>query len=146
MDIRWVAGGFAVPLLAAGAVAFGVPKSSPPGSAQVPTTARAWTEQGLQGNTVIQGGVPLSLSNGKAAYVKPHAANAMLKLNFGYPLANKAGLDALIAQEARTHRYISREDLYNRFSPPTQQVGVLESWLTSQGFKVTHTGADRMGL
>ena len=112
----------------------------------MPTSARVWTEQGLQGSTVIQGGVPLSLSNGRASFVKPHPANAQLKLNFAYPIADRAGLDALIAQEARTHRYISREDLYTRFSPPTRQVGALESWLTSQGFKVTHTGADRMGL
>jgi photosystem II stability/assembly factor-like uncharacterized protein len=146
MEIRWVAGGFAVSLLAAGAVGLGVPESSPPGSARVPTSARVWTEQHLRGSTVIRGEVPLSLGNGKASYVKPHPADATLKLNFAYPLADRPALDALIAQEASSHRYISRDRLYARFSPPTGQVAALRGWLNANGLEVTHSGADRMQL
>ena len=146
MEIRWVVGGFAASLVVAGAVGLSIPKSSPSRTTTVPTQARVWTERSLQGNAVIRGEVPLSLTNGKASYVKPHPANARLRVNFGYPLADKAGLDALIAQESQSHRYISRDDLYSRFSPPTRQVGALESWLKSHGFTVTHTGADRMAL
>src|ERR1700755_1815156 len=113
MAIRWGDGGFAASLFAAGAVAVGGPKSTPSETtATVPTTARVWTEQGLKGSTVIQGEVPLSLGNGKASYVRPHPADAQLKLNFAYPLADRPGLDALIAQEARSHRYITRDQLY----------------------------------
>src|SRR4051794_12772639 len=146
MHIRWVAGGFAVSLLAAGAVAVSVPKSSPAGATTVPTEARVWTEQALKGSTVITGEVPLSLANGKASFVEPHPANARLKVNFGYPIADGAGLAALTAREARSPRYTSRDALSPRFSPPTRQVGALESWLKSQGFTAPPRGADRMAL
>ena len=143
MVLRWV-GGFAVSLLAIGVIALGVPRPSAAPAAR--STARTWTEKDRSGSTLIKGEVPLALSNGKASLVGHHDPQATLKLNFGYPLTDRAGLDALIASEARTHQYLSDDELYSRFSPPEQQTAALRDWLAAQGFRITHAGRDRMAF
>ena len=69
-----------------------------------------------------------------------------LSLSFNLPLRDRAGLDRLIAQESRTHRYVSRQQIYDRFVPPRAQYDALRNWLQGQGFTVTHVGADRLAL
>jgi photosystem II stability/assembly factor-like uncharacterized protein len=96
--------------------------------------------------TTLTGQVPLALSNGEATLVRPHPKDAEIVLNFGFPIQNQAGLDALIAQQARTHQHLTREQLYARFSPTQQQYGALRTWLVARGFTVTHVGADRLAL
>jgi photosystem II stability/assembly factor-like uncharacterized protein len=131
MDIRRV-GAFAVPMVAVGAVlTFG--------GAQLAARSGSSTVQ-------IKGEVPVTVATGKAQVVGPHAAAATLKLNFGYALNDVKGLNALIAQEAKSHQYLSRPQLYARFSPKQQQVDQLRTWLNSNGFTVTHVGADRLAL
>jgi photosystem II stability/assembly factor-like uncharacterized protein len=127
-------------------VALGVPRSSAGSQAASSTQARVWTQQHLTGSVSLNGEVPLAVAQSKVALVAPHPANAKISLNFGFPIANAAGLNALIAQESRSHQYLSRADLYNRFSPPTEQLGALQGWLQANGFTVTHSGLDRMAL
>ena len=69
-----------------------------------------------------------------------------IKLNFAFPLRDQAALDRLIAQEAKTHPYLSRAQLYNRFSPPQPQVDAAQTWLQGNGFRITHVGADRLAI
>ena len=77
--------------------------------------------------------------------MRHHPRASEIKLSFGFPLRDTAALDALIAQQARTHRYLSR---------PSSTTG---SRLRSAGRRapglarrerlpVTHVGADRMAL
>ena len=110
------------------------------------STRAAWPTRSAKGDTTLRGQVPLVVSSKTAAYLRPHARNAEVRLNFSLPLRDRAGLDALIAQEGRTHHYQSRDELYARFSPPQAQVTALSSWLVSNGFRITHVGADRLTL
>ncbi len=134
MVIRW-GGGLVVGMLAVGALAVGAQRSAP-------SHAPAWAAKDLTGSAVLGGEVPLSLGNGSATLMRPHPANARLKVNFAFPLRDRAGLDALIA----SHRALPRAKLYDRFSPPRDQVAALAGWLKANGFTVTHAGADRMAL
>jgi len=115
-------------------------------------STRPWPTKNLAGSVKLAGQVPLAVSKvpGAAAkhagYVGRHPANSQIGLNFAFPLRDKAGLDQLIAQEARTHQYLTRAQIYARFAPPAEQVNALRSWLVNRGFKVTHIGADRMAI
>ena len=117
---------------------------------------RPWATKNLPGNVRLTGQVPLAVaqipgaarkaSPAQAGYVRHHAPTAELGLNFAFPLRDKAGLDRLIAQEAKTHHYLTRAELYARFAPPAAQVDALRSWLVGRGFRITHVGADRMAI
>ena len=107
----------------------------------------------LPGNVKLTGQVPLAVAkipgaaaSHRAGYVRPHPESADIGLSFAFPLRDKAGLDQLIAQEARTHQYLTRAQIYARFAPPAAQVNALRSWLIGRGFRVTHIGADRMAI
>jgi len=147
-------GGIAA-LLVVGAAAAGtaalVVVSSPrhasrAGVAAAPLQRRQWVEKTRTGSSTLTGQVPLAVSHKTAPYVRPHSPTARLRVNFGFPLQDKAGLDALIAQEAKTHRYLTRAQLYARFSPPPAQLRALEGWLQAKGFTITHVGLDRMSV
>ena len=125
--------------------------SSPlsPTSARHPTaTARtaSWSAQNLKGNVRLAGEVPLPVERGKARLVGPHPANSVLSVDLGLPLRNMAGLNWLIANEAKTHTYISRTQLYDTYSPPASQVAALRTWLQSKGLQISHAGLDRLSL
>ncbi len=148
---------FAVSLLALGGLtAFGISRTSSGSQGQATSQtsqlsassaqARVWSEEGLTGNVQLQGEVPLKVQHGAVAYVGHLPGNYVVKLNFGFPITNTAGINALIAQEAKTHSYISNSELYQRFSPPQAQYGALENWLRSQGLKVIHVGGDRLSI
>jgi hypothetical protein len=108
--------------------------------------ARQWTERSLRGNVRLTGQVPLSVTSGAAVRLRAHPAKAQLTLNFSFPLRDQAGLDRLIARQAKTHRHISRKALYARFSPPQAQVTATGRWLRSHGFRITHVGHDRLSI
>ena len=92
----------------------------------------------------LKGQVPLQVQHHNASFLRPHPANARLSVSFGLPLRSRAGINSLIAQEARTHQYLSRAQLYARFSPPKAQYNALGRWLESKGLRITHLGADRL--
>jgi photosystem II stability/assembly factor-like uncharacterized protein len=94
----------------------------------------------------LTGQVPLAVSHGTAKLISAHAPQAQIGLSFGFPLRSKTRLDLLIQQEARTHHYLTREQLYSRFAPSQARVDALRAWLTSHGFRVTHIGLDRMAV
>ncbi len=142
-------GALAASLLFLGAlIVLGVTHSLPSvrsatGSAAKPTL---WATQHRVGTVAIKGEVPLVVANRKASLVGHHSANAELTLSFGLPIVNRSTLDKLIAYEAGTHRYLSRAQLYKRFSPPKAQLDALGDWLQSNGFRITHVGRDRLAL
>src|SRR3954452_4054242 len=105
-----------------------------------------WVAEAQHGTTKLRGHVPLVVAQGAATYIAPHPKSADVHVNFGFPLPDHAGLDALIAQEARTHHYLTRAQLYARFAPPRRQVSALTDWLTAHGFRITHVGLDRMSV
>jgi photosystem II stability/assembly factor-like uncharacterized protein len=90
--------------------------------------------------------VPLVVSSHAATRLQHHPASSSIELSFALPLRDKAGLDALIARQAKTHTTTSRAELYARFSPSRAQYAALRHWLVSSGFKVTHVGADRLAI
>ncbi len=118
---------------------------SQPGAAASTKAIQRWAQDGATGNVKLTGQVPLAVAHGTAGYVRPHPPAAELKVNFGLPIRDRSSLDALIAQEARTHRYLTRGQLYARFSPPPAQVDALSQWLRTHGFRITHVGLDRLG-
>ncbi len=132
-------------VLAAGAVGLspGAYAAAPPAA---PPAGAAWPERGLAGSTVLAGQVPLAVTGSTAGYVGQHPTNALITLNFGFPIRDRAGLDALIQQQSVTHRYLTRDQLYVRFSPPPEQLAALATWLKANGFRVTHVGADRLSM
>jgi photosystem II stability/assembly factor-like uncharacterized protein len=69
-----------------------------------------------------------------------------ISLNFGLPLRDQTALNALIVEEAKTHRQLSRAQIEARFSPPVAQYEALRSWLTEEGYTITHVGADRLEM
>src|ERR1700742_2337613 len=117
MITRRRAGALLGVLAGGGALAAGG-ASGPGGSPGSGTGARQWTEQGLKGSVQIAGEVPLSVAEGKATLIGRHDPSATTRLTLGSPTADKAGLDKLIAQESSSHAYLSRDELYSRFSPP----------------------------
>ena len=119
---------------------------SQPGAAASTKAIQRWVQGGATGNVKLTGQVPLAVAHGTAGYVRPHPPAAELKVNFGLPIRDRSSLDTLIAQEARTHRYLTRGQLYARFSPPPAQVDALNHWLRTHGFRITHVGLDRLGV
>jgi photosystem II stability/assembly factor-like uncharacterized protein len=119
---------------------------SQPAAAASTKAIRRWAQDGATGNVTLTGQVPLAVAHGAAAYVRPHPLQAQIKVNFGLPLRDRASLDALIAQEAKTHRHLTRGQLYARFSPPQAQLDALRGWLRANGFSVTHVGLDRLAV
>ena len=126
-----------------------------------------WAQRHLSGNVPLTGQVPLVVQHAHrapavqtsrlrtsavphpqagATYLHPHPAKADIGLNFSFPLRDQAGLNQLILQEARTHHYLTRAQIYARFAPPQAQYTALRSWLTAHGFRVTHIAADRMSI
>jgi photosystem II stability/assembly factor-like uncharacterized protein len=146
--------GFAAAFAIAGAIAAVVLLSVPGHAGKAAAASRPWPTRDLPGSVTLTGQVPLAIKSipGAAAAQRPatklghHASSAQIGLSFGFPMRDKAGIEALIAQEARTHRYLTRAQLYARFSPPQAQVDALTSWLTSHGFRITHVGADRLAV
>ncbi len=126
----------------------GITRSAPSPAAHSAAAAPAagWTTQNLRGNVRLRGEVPLSVERGKARLVGPHPANSVISVDLGLPLRNMSGLNWLIANEAKTHTYISRTQLYDTYSPPTSQVAALRTWLQSTGLQITHAGLDRLSL
>ena len=117
-----------------------------PGAAASTKAIQRWAQDGATGNVKLTGQVPLAVAHGTAGYVRPHPPAAQLKVNFGLPIRDRSSLDTLIAQEARTHRYLTRGQLYARFSPPPAQVDALSQWLRTHGFRITHVGLDRLAI
>lgn len=105
-----------------------------------------WAAQARKGSVKLKGEVPLQVQHRNASFLRPHPANARLSVSFGLPLRSKAGINSLIAQEARTHHYLTRAQLYAQFSPPKAQYHALGRWLESKGLTITHIGADRLIL
>src|SRR5262249_50290864 len=136
-------------LVVGGLGAFGLARagsSSTPRTGHARTASRAWAQQGAKGLVDLTGHVPVTVATGKARDLKPHQADAKIRLSFGLPIRDKGTLDALIAQQAKTHTYLTRAQLYARFSPPQAQLNALRQWLVGQGLQVTHVGADRLAL
>ena len=128
---------------------------------------KAWTQRDFTGSVRLTGQVPLVVRHAHrapavrtsklrtstvahpqvgATYLHPHPAKADIGLNFSFPLRDQAGLDRLILQEARMHRYLTRTQIYARFAPPQVQYDALRTWLLANGFRVTHVAADRMSI
>src|SRR4051812_29698697 len=114
-------GGLAAASLAVGTLVLLAVSSSPP-AAHVTAVApggatRHWAQEGLTRSARFRGEVPLPVTRHTAAYLRPHPLAAEIRLNFGFPIRDKAALDRLIQRQAQTHAYISRDELYARFSP-----------------------------
>ena len=110
-----------------------------------------WAAQSRVGDVQLKGEVPLIVGNGSGKPGYGHligqvVAPAEISLNFGLPLRNMTGLNALIVAESRTHRQMSRAQIYARFSPPQAQYNALRTWLRSHGFTITHFGRDRLEM
>lgn len=124
------------------------------GTAAKSAAPRAWPERALAGGVRLAGQVPVVVRRAHrppsvrsaATYLRPHPAKTDVGLNFSFPLRDRAGLDRLILQEARTHHYLTRAQIYARFAPPQAQYDALRSWLIASGFRVTHIAADRMSI
>ncbi len=148
--MRFRAGLLAAAAFAAGVMVVAGPASTSgtsPAAAQTSTApASAWSARDLKGSVRLVGQMPLGVSRNSVPYVRSHPRSAQITLNFAFPLRDKAGLDALIAQQARTHRYLSRAELYRRFSPPQAQYDALAKWLRSNGFTITHVTTDRLSI
>ena len=134
--------GFTVVLAGACTVAAVVFSVQGHATANVAAASRPWATRDLPGSVKLTGQVPLAVAKipgaaaaHRAGYVRPHPKSADIGLSFAFPLRDKAGLDQLIAQEARTHRYLTRPQIYARFSPPVAQVNALRSWLPGDGFR-----------
>src|SRR4051812_2375979 len=136
--MRWVVG-LAASLAVAGTLVFVA-------SSNRSHQAAAWGTQHRTGTTRLAGAVPLAVSRHKAALVGRHSPKSVIRLHFGLPLRDRAALDALIAEQAKTHTTLSRDELRSRFSPPSDQIGALRSWLEGKGFTVTHLSPDRLGV
>ncbi|MGN6430374.1 MAG: MBG domain-containing protein [Gaiellaceae bacterium] len=108
--------------------------------------AGGWAARGLKGGVTLKGQIPKAAAQHRGRAVAHHAAGDELSLSFAFPLRDKAGLDRLILQEATTHNYLSRAQIYARFAPPAAQVKALRRWLVAKGFRITHVGADRMAI
>src|SRR5690349_695969 len=119
-------GALVASLLAVGGLgAYGLARAgstSTPRTGHARAASRAWAQQGENGLVDLTGHVPVTVATGKAQYLKPHAASARIRLSFGLPIRDKATLDALIQQQAKTHTYLTRAQLYARFSPPQAQL------------------------
>jgi photosystem II stability/assembly factor-like uncharacterized protein len=144
MSKRRIVAIFAVFAVVGGVSTFGLTRSESAAGQRPSAGHRLWAAQGLTGTALLKGDVPLQVVHRKASFVRPHPASARMSVSFGFPLRDKAGINALIAREARTHVYLTRAQLYAKFSPPRAQVAALRRWLRSQGLKVTHEGRDRL--
>ena len=130
----------------AGTLVFGGTQAKKPVATAAAKAIQLWAHQDQAGDVTLKGEVPLPVARQKAEYLRHHPAGAMITVNFGLPIKNMTAINGLIAQEAQTHHYISRTDLYNRFSPPQTQLDALRHWLQGNGFKVTHVGLDRLSI
>jgi photosystem II stability/assembly factor-like uncharacterized protein len=111
-----------------------------------PTAAtRTWSERNLKGNVSLTGQVPLLVRHSAAKLLRAHKQSAQITLNFGFSV-DLAGINALIAQQTKTHQTISRAELYRRFSPTQAQYDATASWLKQNGFRITHVTADRLTI
>jgi photosystem II stability/assembly factor-like uncharacterized protein len=135
-------------VLAGGALAaFGVARSTAPRtSAPAELAAPQWPQQRLTGDTILAGQVPVAVASGRAHFLRHRPASASVTLNFGLPLTHSAAMNLLIAQEAKTHHYLARKQLYARFTPPPAQVDAVRGWLRSKGFQITHVGVDHLAV
>ena len=120
--------------------------ASPASAQSSSASVSAWTTRNLKGTVRLVGQVPLRVSAGSVPYLRAHPSRAQITLNFAFPLRDKAGLDRLIAQQARTHQTLSRAELYRRFSPPQAQYDAAATWLRANGFTITHVTADRLSI
>ena len=90
-------GALAASVLLLGAlVVLGVSRALPSPTRSATTHARLWAAQDRPGTVPIKGEVPLVVAQRRATYVGHHPANAALTLNFGFPIRDRATLDALI--------------------------------------------------
>ena len=72
---------------------------------------------------------------------------AELKLRFAFPIRDKAALDALIAAEAKTHRYLSRAAALRALLAAARRRSTrCAAGSQAKGFRITHVGADRLAL
>ena len=94
----------------------------------------------------LTGQVPVTVASGAASLLHAHDTGSRISLTFGFPIRDKAALEQLVAQQAKTHQHLTRAQLYARFSPLQSQVDGLRTWLVGQGFQVTHIGADRLNV
>jgi photosystem II stability/assembly factor-like uncharacterized protein len=116
------------------------------GRARASTGAVAsWAKtRDLKGSVRLAGAIPRAAATHETHAVARHSRKGKLTLGFAFPLHNRAGLNALIAREAKTHRYLTRAQIYARYAPPKGQVRALRHWLVGHGFTITHVGADRL--
>ena len=81
----------------------------------------AWSTQNASGSVKLNGQVPLGVANaGSMSAFKSLglvAQKSSISLNFGLPVRNEKALNALIVEEAKTHRQLSRAARSTHASP-----------------------------
>ena len=140
---------FAVLLVAGTTVGTSMTGLTAPVSAapqRVAPQLQQWPQKNLPGNTRLTGQVPREVAKNSAHYLGPHNPASILSLNFGLPLFNVKALNAMIMKEAITHRYMTRAQIYARFSPSVGQFNALRSWLVQHGFAINHVSLDRLSI
>jgi photosystem II stability/assembly factor-like uncharacterized protein len=90
--------------------------------------------------------VPPTVSDSTARFVAHVPGSFKMSVNFGLPIRNLKALNSLILQEAKSHQYLSRAELYQDFAPTKAQYSALASWATSQGLKISYRADDRLNL
>src|SRR5262245_49009518 len=124
MRLRYAAVLLAV--LAAGCLAVVSAASIGSSKARASTgVSSAWSTRYAKGSVRLHGMVPRAVATHATRSVAPLASNAKLTLGFALPLHNMAGLNALIAREAKTHVYLTRAQLRAQFAPSKAQFHAL---------------------
>jgi photosystem II stability/assembly factor-like uncharacterized protein len=111
--------------------------------------AATWKGEFRTGNVRLAGEVPLDIArnNSKAvSLIKANPAASPITLNFGLPLRHQAAANRLIMTQAKNHTQLSRAAIYAEFSPTTAQLGAVRTWLTHNGYTITHVGRDRTSI
>src|SRR5581483_5992525 len=90
----------------------------------------------------LGGQVPAGVS--PTGFIGRHNPASTLTIDIGLPLRNMAALNRLIVQEATTHTYLSRAQLYAEFAPSRSQYLAVRSWLQGQGFSPSYTTSDNL--
>ena len=109
-------------------------------------SASGWAAKTRKGTVRLEGQVPRDVAQLTTPAIRHHARGAELKLSFAFPLRDKAGLDRLIAQQAKTHQLPQPSRDLRELLTSAVAGDALRNWLVAKGFTVTHVGADRLAL
>src|SRR5215475_1237725 len=116
---------FLVAVVAAGCFAVvsaaSIGRTTAHGKASTGAVASWVKTRDLKGSVRLAGAIPRAVAVHETRAIARHAGKAKLTLGFAFPLHNRAGLNALIAREAKTHRYLTRAQIYARYAPPKAQ-------------------------